>query len=77
VPEIGTIRVTFFLNQMQAKPQVTASEYADFCMANSRLKLEEKQKKKANVLIDHAFGVKMISIGFGNTVPLWAVGMNY
>lgn len=79
VPEIGTIRETFFLNQMQANHQVTASEFADFSIGKFTFEVGGKSKKKKQISgIENAFVVKDdIEYGFGNTIPLWAFGMTY
>jgi predicted AAA+ superfamily ATPase len=78
-PDTGTVRETFFLNQMSVNHKVTASEFADFSIGNYTFEVGGKNKKKKQIAgIDQAFVVKDdIEYGFGNTIPLWAFGMNY
>jgi len=78
-PETGTVRETFFLNQMSVNHKVTASEYADFIIGNYTFEVGGKNKKKKQIAgIDQAFVVKDdIEYGYGNTIPFWAFGMNY
>jgi len=78
-PEIGTVRETFFLNQLSVKHKVTTSEFADFTIGKITFEVGGKNKKKKQIAgLDQAFVVKDdIESGFGNTVPLWAFGMNY
>lgn len=78
-PDTGTVRETFFLNQMSVNHMVTASEFADFTIGNYTFEVGGKNKTKKQIAgIDQAFVVKDdIEYGFGNTIPLWAFGMNY
>jgi predicted AAA+ superfamily ATPase len=78
-PEIGTVRETFFINQMSVNHKVTASEFADFTIGNYTFEVGGKHKNKKQIAgIDQAFVVKDdIEYGFGNTIPLWAFGLNY
>lgn len=64
---------------MQANHQVTASDFADFSIGKFTFEVGGKSKKKKQISgIENAFVVKdVIEYGFGNTVPLWAFGMNY
>jgi uncharacterized protein len=78
-PETGTIRETFFLNQMLVNNKVKASENADFTIDNFTFEVGGRNKKKKQIIgIDNAFVVMDdIEYGFGNTIPLWTFGMNY
>jgi uncharacterized protein len=78
-PDTGTVRETFFLNQMSVNHKITASEFADFSIGNYTFEVGGKNKKKKQIAgIEQAFVVKDdIEYGFGNTIPLWTFGMNY
>ena len=78
--EIGTIRETFFFNQMRLLHQVTASPVSDFLVDN-RYTFEVGGKKKRQRQIQDtadAFIVKDdIETGYGNIIPLWTFGLTY
>jgi predicted AAA+ superfamily ATPase len=78
-PETGSVRETFFLNQMSVNHKVTASEFADFSIGEYTFEVGEKSKKSKQINgVGKAYVVKDdIEYGFGNTIPLWAFGMNY
>lgn len=76
---IGNIRETFFLNQMQVKHSVRSSKTADFMIADYTFELGGQSKTKKQIAsIKNAFIVKdNIEYGYQNTIPLWAFGLNY
>jgi len=78
-PNIGTIRETFFLNQMGVNHDVFLSEVADFTIENYTFEIGGKNKAKKQVAgLDKAYIAKDdIEHGYMNTVPLWAFGFNY
>ncbi|MCX6238078.1 MAG: AAA family ATPase [Bacteroidia bacterium] len=79
IPNTGTIRETFFLNQMGVNHDVFLSEVADFTIENYTFEIGGKNKTKKQIAgLDNAFIVKDdIEHGYMNTVPLWAFGFNY
>lgn len=78
-PNIGTIRETFFLNQMGVNHHVFSSDVADFAIDNYTFEVGGKNKSKKQIAgIDKAYIIKDdIEYGYLNTIPLWAFGFNY
>jgi len=76
----GSIRETFFLNQVSVKHTVTYPKKADF-MVDGKLIFEiggKNKSKKQIEELDHAYIIKdNIEYGFGNTIPLWLFGFMY
>ena len=77
---IGTVRETFFLNQLSAKHKVTYPKSGDF-MVNDKYIFEVGGKNKSYKQIA---GVKNsfiaadgIEYGFKNKIPLWLFGFLY
>jgi len=79
IPNIGTIRETFFLNQMGVNHDVFLSEVADFTIENYTFEIGGKNKAKKQITgLDNAYIVKdYIEHGYMNTIPLWTFGFNY
>jgi len=79
VPNVGTIRETFFLNQMGVNHHVFSSDVADFTIGNYTFEVGGKNKTKKQIEgLDKGYVVKDdIEHGYMNTVPLWAFGFNY
>lgn len=78
--DVGTIRETFFFNQLAFKHSVSYSGKADFLVDNTYLFEIGGTAKKKKQLEDetNAFVVKDgIEIGFGNVIPLWMMGLLY
>ena len=75
----GNIRETFFLNQMRVHQDVVVSTVSDFQIDNYTFEIGGRKKGNKQISgIDQAFVVKDdIEYGFGNTIPLWAFGLNY
>jgi len=78
-PNIGTIRETFFLNQMGVNHHVFSSDVADFTIDNYTFEVGGKNKSKKQIEgINNAYIIKDdIEYGYLNTIPLWAFGFNY
>ena len=78
--EIGTLRETFFYNQLSNTQRIYYTEKADF-LVNQQFIFEvggKNKNKKQIAQIDQAFVVADdIEIGFGNKIPLWLFGMLY
>ena len=78
--EIGTIRETFFMNQMRLLHRITASPASDFLVDDHfTFEVGGKKKKQRQIQgLTDAYVVKDdIEQGYGNVVPLWAFGVLY
>ena len=78
-PEIGNLRETFFLSQMQVNQKVFASKVSDFLIDGKTFEVGGKSKgKKQLAEVKDGYVVKDdIEFGYGNVLPLWHFGMNY
>ena len=78
-PNIGNLRETFFLNQMQVNNKVFRSEKADFNIHSMTFEVGGKNKTQKQIEnLKNAYIVKDdIEYGYGNVIPLWAFGLNY
>ena len=80
VAEIGTIRETFFFNQMRLHHHVTASPVSDFLVDKCyTFEVGGKKKRQHQIQgVPDAFVVKDdIETGYGNIIPLWMFGLTY
>ena len=78
--EIGTIRETFFFNQMRAEHDITSSPISDFLIADKYTFEMGGKKKKQKQIQDAAQGYVVkddIETGYGNIIPLWQFGLTY
>ena len=78
-PEIGTIRETFFYNQMKVRNDVIASKESDFTIDNYTFEIGGKKKGKKQIEdIPNGYIVRD-DIEYGNDIiiPLWHFGLNY
>jgi predicted AAA+ superfamily ATPase len=79
-PNIGTIRETFFLNQIREQHRVSYSEKVDFTVNEKYLfEIGGKNKGKSQIVgLENAYLVQdQIAFGVGNTIPLWLFGFLY
>ena len=78
-PDMGNLRETFFLSQMQVNQKVFASKVSDFLIDGKTFEVGGKSKgKKQLAEVKDGFVVKDdIEYGYGNILPLWHFGMNY
>lgn len=78
--EIGTVRETFFFNQVRTRNAITASPVSDF-LVDGTLTFEVGGKNKGQKQIKdtaNAYIVKDdIETGYGNIIPLWMFGLIY
>ena len=76
---IGNIRETFFLNQMQVNHQIISSKISDFVIDDYTFEIGGKNKKQNQIEKNgKSFIVKDdIEFGYLNVIPLWAFGLNY
>lgn len=78
--EIGTIRETFFFNQMRLRHHIAASPVSDFLVdRHYTFEVGGKKKRQHQIQgISDAFVVKDdIETGYGNIIPLWMFGLTY
>jgi len=75
----GSIRETFFFNQMRVKNEVISSKKADFVIDNYTFEIGGKNKQQKQIAQDDKSFVVKDDIEFGsrNVIPLWAFGFNY
>ncbi|MBQ3738888.1 MAG: AAA family ATPase [Bacteroidales bacterium] len=79
-PEIGNIRETFFLNQLQVNHGVLSSTISDFFVDDTyTFELGGKNKRQKQIEhADNAFVVKDdVERGVFNILPLWHFGLMY
>ena len=77
--DAGTIRETFFFNQMCVNHKVTSSPISDFEIQGKTFEVGGKSKGKRQITdAKEGYVVKDdIEYGYGNVVPIWAFGLNY
>lgn len=77
--EVGTVRETFFFNQMSQKHDVTSSPVSDFLVNGKTFEVGGKKKGQKQIKnVANAFVVKdNIETGYGNIIPLWEFGLTY
>lgn len=79
-PEIGSLRETFFMNQMVSKHQVTLPKSGDF-MVDGRYIFEiggaSKTNRQIRSMKDGYVVQDNIETGYSNTIPLWLFGFLY
>lgn len=79
-PNIGSIRETFFLNQISESHAVTYPETGDFFIDNNYLfEVGGKSKTRKQIAgIEKAYvAAYNIEFGYDNTIPLWMFGLLY
>jgi hypothetical protein len=76
---IGNVRETFFVNQMQVNNSVLAAEKGDFNIEQYTFEVGGEGKTIKQILgVPDAYVVRdNIEHGFDNVLPLWAFGFNY
>lgn len=77
--DVGTVRETFFFNQMRVNHKVTASVASDFCIDDMTFEVGGKSKGASQLKgVERGFVVRDdMEYGYGNVVPLWAFGLEY
>ncbi len=78
-PNIGNIRETIFYNQLRVENDVFSSQHSDFTIEDMTFEVGGKRKGKKQIEnVPNSFIVKDdIELGYQNTLPLWAFGLNY
>lgn len=77
---IGSVRESFFMNQVRVKNKVAFSSRVDFVVSDKyNMEIGGKNKTKQQLVgLDNAFiVVDNIEIGYGNQLPLWLFGLTY
>jgi len=80
VPNTGTIRETFFYNQMKVKHQVRYTDKGDFLIDNKILfEIGGKNKTQKQIAgLENAYiAADNIEYAFKNTIPVWLFGFIY
>ena len=79
VPEKGTLRETFFYNQMRVRNSVSASRQSDFVVNGHTFEVGGAQKGKRQIegIANGHIVRDDIESGHGIIHPLWHFGMNY
>ena len=80
LPNIGSIRETFFLNQLLQNHQVTYPDKGDFLVDNKYLfEIDGKNKTGKQIAgVENAFiAADDIEYGYDNKIPLWLFGFLY
>lgn len=77
--EIGTIRETFFYNQMRVMNDVISSRISDFEIDGKTFEVGGRKKKQKQIQnAEQGYVVKDdIETGYGNIIPLWQFGLTY
>ncbi|MGN0261399.1 MAG: ATP-binding protein [Eggerthellaceae bacterium] len=75
----GTVRETFFFNQMRVNHLVTASKASDFTIGKCTFEVGGPGKGQAQIRdIENGYVIRDgIEYGCENVIPLWAFGLNY
>lgn len=78
-PDKGSIRETFFYNQMRVRNRIVASRESDFYIKPYTFEIGGRKKGRRQIEeVDHGIIVKdEIETGHGSVIPLWYFGMNY
>lgn len=78
-PDVGTVRETFFFNQMRVNQNVFSSPISDFQIGDATFEVGGRSKSAKQIRdAVRGFVVKDdIEYGHGNVIPLWAFGLNY
>ena len=79
-PDVGSLRESFFVNQLRVQNEVWFSKTADFVVGNDLLFEIGGKTKTASQLKGAPQGwiaADNLEIGLGNKIPLWLFGMLY
>ena len=79
-PNVGNLRETFFMNQLQVSHQVTLPKFGDF-MVDEQFVFEiggpNKTTQQIQGIPNAYLALDQIKIGSGNKIPLWLFGFLY
>lgn len=79
MPNIGSVRETFFLNQMRVNNNVAGSRVSDFTIGQYTFEVGGRKKGRQQIenVENGIFAKDDIETGHANIIPLWYFGMNY
>lgn len=79
MPEIGTVRETFFYSQLSTVAEIQSSPISDFQVNGMTFEVGGRKKgQKQIATAEQVFVVRDdINTGYGNIVPLWMFGLIY
>lgn len=77
--ELGSIRESFFINQVSSSFKITYSQKGDFKVGNHTFEIGGSNKSQKQIQgVDSAFiAMDNIEIGYKNKIPLWLFGFLY
>ena len=77
--DMGTVRETFFYNQLRVGHEVLASPVSDFLMEGKTFEVGGRNKgfDQLKGASDGYVVADGIEYGHGRTIPLWAFGLGY
>lgn len=79
-PNVGNLRETFFMNQLQVSHQVTLPKFGDF-MVDQKFVIEiggpNKTAQQIQGVPNAFLALDQIKTGSGNKIPLWLFGFLY
>ena len=79
-PDVGSIRETFFVSQLQTLGSISIPQYGDFSFEDRYIFEIEGQKKNRKQInhLENAYVVSdEIERGINNKIPLWLFGLLY
>ncbi len=79
-PEVGTVRETFFANQLQVQHAVTSHPKCDFLIDNKyafEIGGRNKTSKQIKGIEDSFVAMDNLEVGYRNIIPLWLFGFLY
>lgn len=78
-PDVGSLRETFFYNQMRVRNDVLTSKVSDFYIAPYTFEVGGRHKGRQQIenVAEGRIVRDDIETGHGIVIPLWTFGMNY
>lgn len=78
-PDVGSLRETFFYNQMRVRNDVLTSKVSDFYIAPYTFEVGGRHKGRQQIenVAEGRIVKDDIETGHGIVIPLWTFGMNY
>ncbi len=80
IPEIGSLRETFFQQQLSVKYKLDFGEIADFCVDSKyifEIGGKSKDRKQIESYTNGYLAIDDLEYGFQNKIPLWLFGFLY
>lgn len=79
-PEVGSLRETFFFNQLQQSHSVTYADRTDFCVDGKyhfEVGGKSKTTRQIKDLSNAYLALDGLTTGYRNEIPLWLFGLLY